>query len=209
MNVSSTTWQRILVASLALAGILFWGIRVQASRPSDLFKKPVVLAPEFSFKDRSGKTLSKADLRDKVWVTDFIFTHCAGSCPVLSGKMKSLQEAWKGDKRFALVSFTTDPARDTVQALKKYAESLQADPDQWFFLTGAKKDLYSVIRDGFLLTAQEDPLGGPGFEFVHTTRMVLVDGRGMVRGFYDAQEEEHMKKLEQDIKFLIGKRGRS
>ncbi len=207
--MTPSLWQRSLIALLALLGLGLLGYRVQASRPSDLFKSPAVSVPDFSFQDRGGKFLSKKDLGGKVWVADFIFTSCAGTCPILSGNMKRLQEDWKGNANLNLVSFTVDPERDTVQALGKYASALQADPDRWFFLTGTKKDLYPVIRNGFLLTAQEDPLGGKGFEFIHSTRMVLVDAKGMVRGFYDGQQEGDMKKLGQDVKFLMGKRGRS
>jgi protein SCO1/2 len=198
-----------LVAALSIACLVFLGIRVMNSRPTDLFQKPQALAPEFSLTDRSGQTLSKTDLAGKVWVADFIFTRCAGTCPMQGGRMGEMQKEWKGNPGFKLVSFTVDPKRDTVSALRKYAENIGALEDQWFFLTGEKKKLYQIIGEGFLVTAKEDLEGEAGFEFIHTTRMVLVDGKGFVRGFYDAQKDEEMKKLRQDIKFLMSMKGKS
>lgn len=156
--------------------------------------------------DRSGRMFSSAELKGKVWVVDFIFSHCAGSCPMLSQKMKGLQETWKGNPDFKLVTFTVDPERDTVAALKQYAEDYHADPNQWFFLTGKKADIYQAIRGGFKEIADRDYEAGPGFEFIHSTRMVLVDGDGKIRGLYDGESDTDVSKLKQDIRYLMGSR---
>jgi protein SCO1/2 len=123
--------------------------------------------------------------------------------------MKRLQDAWKGNPDFKLVSFTVDPKQDTVEVLRKYAENFQAEPGQWYFLTGEKSELFKTAKDGFKVTAMEDPEGKPGFEFIHTTRLSLVDAKGMIRGFYDGQEEEDMKKLLRDAKYLMSSGGKS
>ena len=199
-------WGYGLSIILVLAGAAFWGARLHSLQPSDLFKKPANTVLDFTFQDRSGRDISKSYFQGKIWVSDFIFTSCAGTCPMMSEQMKRLQDAWKGDPKFKLASFTVDPKRDTVAALKKYAANFQAGEDQWFFLTGDKKDLYRVIKEGFTLAAGEDPSGEKGFEFIHSTLMVLVDAKGMVRGLYDAQKEDEMKKLKQDVKFLMASR---
>ncbi len=204
MNLS--TIQKALWLGLVLVAFAFLGYRVLGSRPSDKFQKPLFAVPDFSFPERGGSNFSNSQLKGKVWVVDFIFAHCAGSCPMLSQKMKNLQEAWKGNPDFKLVTFTVDPDRDNVQALKDYASSYQADPNQWFFLTGKKVDIYRTIRQGFKEIADANPEGGPGFDFIHTTRMVLVDANGNIRGLYDGESDEEVKKLQQDIKYLMSSR---
>ena len=168
-----------------------------------------MLAPEFSFQDRTGRMFSSSELKDKVWVVDFIFAHCAGSCPLLSQQMKRLQTQWKDNQDLKLVSLTVDPDRDTVKALKNYADDLKADENQWFFLTGAKTDLYRVIREGFKVTAMPNEEAVPGFDYIHSTRMMLVDGKGVVRGLYDGEQPEDLKKLDKDVKFLMSSRSKS
>jgi protein SCO1/2 len=195
--------KKILFAILAVGALSFLGLKVLGSRPSDKFSKPLLEVPPFTFDEKSGRKFSSAELKGKVWVADFVFTRCAGSCPMLTHQMQVLQEAWKGNGDLKLVSFTVDPEHDTVAVMKKYAEDAKAEPSQWYFLTGPKKDLYSVIRDGFKVTAMEDPGGDPGFEFIHTTRMMLVDGNGMIRGLYDGQEDADMKKLWADVRYLL------
>lgn len=199
----SFEWKQGLLVLLALAGTTFLGYRVWMGRPSDHFLKPVTAVPAFSFTDENGKIFSSAVLKDKVWVADFIFTRCAGECPMLSVRFQDLQERWKNNLELRLVSFSVDPERDTVAAFKTYADNLHADESQWIFLTGKKADLYKFIREGLKLTAQEDPKGDPGFEFIHSTRLILVDGNGMIRGLYDGQEDEDFKKLQKDIAYLL------
>ncbi len=153
--------------------------------------------------DSDGKVFSSDELKGKVWVVDFIFSHCAGSCPMLSQKMRDLQEAWKGNPDLRLVTFTVDPERDTAPVLKQYAEDYRADTSQWVFLTGKKDDIYQTIRDGFREIAARDEQAGPGFDFIHTTRMVLVDGNGEIRGLYDGEDDKDVQKLRQDIQYLM------
>jgi protein SCO1 len=203
------TWKHWAAMGLALAALICLGDRVYNHRHSDKLQRSILQAPEFSFEDRSARNFSSAELKGKVWVVDFIFAHCAGSCPLLSQQMMLLQNEWKGNPDLKLVTFTVDPDKDTAEALKAYAESYHADPNQWFFLTGPKKGLYQVIREGFKATAEPDPSGGTGFDFIHSTRLMLVDGKGTVRGLYDGENDADLKKLHQDVKFLMSSRSRS
>lgn len=205
--MKTTDPKKVLFAVIAVLGTVFLGYQALGSRHSDkLSKTSMMKAPSFQFEERSGRTFSSDELRGKVWVIDFVFTRCAGTCPMLTRQMQILQEGWKGNPDLKLVSITVDPDHDTRQVMAQYAEQAKADPSQWFFLSGAKKDIYPVIRDGFKVTAMADPQPEPGFEFIHTTRMILVDGRGDVRGLYDGQEDGDMKKLWADVRYLMSSR---
>ena len=169
--------------------------------PSDL----AVLAelPDFSLTERSGKKVTLADLRGRVWVTDFIFTSCAGPCPVMSRRMGRLQSELQRDRmdQVLCVSITVDPEHDTPQVLREYADSKGADPKQWLFLTGEKKAVRSLIIDGFKLTAPKTPEEEESL--LHSTRLALVDRRGRVRGYYstlsDKDEDDMVGAMERDM----------
>ncbi len=196
-------WKMGLLILLTAGGMLILGYRVFASRPSSLFSKPIFAAPSFTFEDRSGRMFSSTELKGKVWAVDFIFAHCAGSCPMISSQMSRLQQEWRGNGDFKMVTFTVDPERDTAEALKAYAQDYKAEENQWFFLTGKKSDVYNTIGNGFHLTAYPNPDKIPGYEFIHTTRILLVDADNMVRGMYDGEDEENVKKLHQDVLYLM------
>ena len=155
--------------------------------------------PDFSLTDHRGRTVTRADLAGKVWVADFIFTNCAGTCPMMTGKMRKLQEALPGE--IQLVSFTVDPDRDTPQVLSDYAKQHGAG-DRWLFLTGGKDALYELSKDGFKL-AVDDANGTEAEPIVHSTRFVLVDRAGRIRGYYSGMEEEALQKLSEDVKKLL------
>src|SRR6478609_2142992 len=96
--------------------------------------------PDFSLTDQTDRTIALQELKGKVWVADFIFTNCGGTCPVMTEKMRTLQTALPAGVR--MVSFTVDPDRDTPKVLAAYAAEHGATRDRWLFLTGEKQALH-------------------------------------------------------------------
>jgi protein SCO1 len=156
--------------------------------------------PAFQLVNQNGQPFGSAQLADKIWIADFIYTTCPGPCPMISSRMSELQKPLeKSDVH--LVSFSVDPEKDTPQVLRGYAEKLQADPARWDFLTGPKSAIYKLSHDGFKLAVSDgsDEQGIP----VHSTRMVLVDRHGRIRGYYDATEADAVTKLVADANHLL------
>jgi protein SCO1/2 len=100
-----------------------------------------------------------------------------------------------------LVSFSVDPGKDTPDVLRKYADNLHADPKRWSFLTGTKSSIYKLAHDGFKL-AVSDGSEAEGMP-VHSTRMVLVDRHGQIRGYYDAIGPDAITELVADTNHLL------
>src|SRR6516164_417617 len=155
--------------------------------------------PDFSLTDQADKTVTLQELKGKVWVADFIFTNCGGTCPVMTEKMRKLQETLPAD--IHLVSFTVDPNRDTSKALAAYAAEHGATRDRWLFLTGDKQMLYDICIKGFKLPLEDDA-GTPLEPITHSTRFVLVDKQGQIRGYYSGIEEQELNRLAADAKRL-------
>ncbi len=145
--------------------------------------------------------LSLADLSGRPWVAGFIYTSCAGPCPLLSARMAGLQGSLPPQVR--LVSFTVDPQRDRPKVLRAYAARFKADPRRWVFLTGPKPELRKLMSEGFRLAAGEDPKAPVGLRLVHSTKLVLVDSEGILRGYYDGQEPSSLRRLERDALALL------
>lgn len=158
--------------------------------------------PNYKFQTHNGDSLELDSMRGKIYVADFFFASCPGICPKLSGSMQKVQKDFIKDENFKLVSFSVDPDRDTVAALHAYAEEHDAVPGKWFFLRGSKQDIFKLAEEGFHITAKDDDGGGPE-AFVHSEKIVLVDGEGVIRGFYSGVDSISVKKLEGDIALLI------
>jgi protein SCO1 len=163
--------------------------------------------PPFALTNRDGRRVALAGLAGAPWVADFIFTHCAASCPMMTARMARLERELPRRLGARFVSFTVDPDRDTPPVLARYAESFAA-PARWLFLTGGRDELHRLSRDGFKLAVDAASPGPANAEepILHSTRFVLVDRHGAIRGYYDGLDEESMKKLWRDLEAVAGER---
>ena len=159
------------------------------------------------FVERSGATMSLGDLRGKVWIAAFIFTRCRGTCPMMSSALSTLQRSIEGMEDVRLVSLTVDPEYDTPERMSEYAKGLDASPTQWLFLTGQEDSLQTLAREVFHLGIEE---GGTVEEpIIHSTRFVLVDGEGEIRGYYEGLDATERAALLKDVKRLTSDGGES
>jgi protein SCO1/2 len=192
----------LVLALVAVGGAALW-TRIAAAPP------PPVLGevPEFRLVNRDGRAVTRADLAGSPWVADFIFTRCAASCPLMTARLARLGRDM-GRAAPRRVSFTVDPAHDTPEVLARYAASYEAAPD-WLFLTGPAPQLHRLMVEGFKLALDPAPPPGtatPEEPILHSTRIVLVDGQGRIRGYYDAFDEESMARLRRDAALLARRR---
>jgi protein SCO1/2 len=159
---------------------------------------------EFSFTNQDGKTITNADIADKIVVVEYFFATCKGICPKMNENLAKVYKVFKGNKNVMFLSHTVDPKKDTVAALKAYSLHFDADPLQWMFLTGDKQKLYDMARYSYLISAEDDTTGvSIDKDFIHDNHYILVDNHGRIRGFYDGLEDEGVKKIVSDIKTLI------
>jgi protein SCO1/2 len=193
--ITSALWAVLVVSMLGVIGGGLWA----KSRHDPL---PILYdAPAFSLTDQAGKPFASQDLRGKTWIASFIFTHCPGACPKMSAKMSTLQRTVP-DPDVHLVSFTVDPERDTPEVLTRYGQGYDADPKRWHFLTGEKQAMFDAAA-GMKLSAA--PAGQFGPDIVHAEKFLLVDGVGRVRGIYDSNDDEDLKKLAADAANLANR----
>lgn len=163
---------------------------------------PVITTiPDFSFTERTGKEYGTKDLKNKVWVGSFIFTSCSAQCPLIVTELQKIQRALRFKDNFRIVSFTLDPLTDTPKRLTDYANQAKADPYKWLFLTADNKRTQELIQKGFILPSLESEKAYG--DIVHSSKLVLVDAGGRVRGYYDSIESSEMKQLLKDAKTLI------
>ena len=122
----------------------------------------------------------------------------------MNESMEKVYKAYRGNKNVLILSHTVDPQKDTVQVLKSYSLRYDADPAQWMFLTGDKKQLYDMARYSYMISAGDDTAGlSIDKDFIHDKNFILVDGYGRVRGFYDGLDPIAVNKLIADIGTLL------
>lgn len=181
--------------------------------------------PDFSLTERSGRQVTLADLRAKVWVANFIYTGCTETCPIQTAQLARVQTEFAGEEDLRLVSITVDPERDTPQVLARYAERYGAHPSRWLFLTGDKRAIYRLAKEGFNLGVVDPddqvetsrPL--PGFGptpalaahgskglVIHSARLVLVDRQARIRAYHLPNDEHSLERLRENVRRLLRER---
>lgn len=141
------------------------------------------------------------DLRGKILVIDFIFTTCPTVCPRLSAHMNELQKAYlkKNPDLVQFISISVDPARDSVPALRAYADRYGADHDRWWFLTGNQDSIFDYAKNELGLLLQNADVPG---DFVHSEKMILLDTARNIRGYFNGLDKAETKKIADDIYIL-------
>lgn len=159
---------------------------------------------DFELLNQEGDTVRRADVEDQILVVDFFFTRCATICPKMTANLKLIHDRLDPSWPVQIMSHSVTPQADSVSVLQAYAKKQGANPDLWWFLTGEKKDIYKLARQSYFSCLDE---GDGGFQdFVHTENIVLVDGLGRLRGFYDGTDSKAMSQLFSDLSFLTEKR---
>ena len=167
--------------------------------------------PGFSLVDRSGTPVTRETLSGHPWIVDLVFTRCQISCPRMTDRMASLgPRLAPGVRR---VSVSVDPTNDTPAALDAYAKLhgiKDAESPDWLFLTGDEAEMRRLAVEGLKLgvmpAAPDDPRAAAE-PVTHSTRFVLVDGAGRVRGYYDAFDEGALGRLLRDAAWLAAGKG--
>jgi len=144
----------------------------------------------FALTDRTGRTVTRAELEGKILVVDFLFTSCGLTCPEVNRRMAEIQQRTAGRPDVRLVSLTVDPRTDTPAALMKYGARFGADANRWLLLTGDKAVLYQLIGTSFLAQDADDPFSNMPGNFLHTERIAVVDARGQVQAYFDGLRPE-------------------
>jgi protein SCO1/2 len=152
--------------------------------------------------DQHGQPTGDGQLKGKVWIADFIFTHCAGSCPKVTAKFVDLQKGIT-DPDIRFVSFSVDPDRDDPKTLKQYSDDHNAGDNRWMLLRPAD-------REAILHVAQRMSAVTPSHDahdsILHTDFFILIDPAGKVRGLYDSKSDQDVERLKTDAAMLSAQR---
>lgn len=191
---------------IAFFTVLVVGFYVVMTRVTDIAKPqlPVLnTVMPFSFTRQDGQQITNKDVLGKTVIVEYFFTTCKGICPKMNRNMVKIHDALKNEKNFLILSHTVDPETDSVPRLKRYADSIGADPKTWWFLTGKKQDLYKTARESYILDDPKNSSKNISDQFLHTQFFCLVDREGIVRGIYDGLKKEEVEQVIEDAKLLM------
>ena len=182
-----------------LSSLLVVIILIIVLQPKEENELPIIgQIPSFDLIDQNGESFTLDSVKGNVWLADFIFTTCAGPCPIMTERMSTVQHDLIDIDKLKFVSFTVNPDYDTPEVLKKYAKRYDADISTWSFVTGKYEQIQELIANGFKMGDEEEIV-------FHSTRFALVDHEGNLRGYYSGTEPMDHENLTRDIHSLVKK----
>lgn len=145
--------------------------------------------------DSEGHTFNRAALAGKVWIADFIYTNCPAECPRMTDQMRKVEGQVRRKTDVRLVSISVDPQHDSPPVLNEFAHRFGGPTGQWVFLTGSPATVHLIAYQTFHVG---DVIG----KIEHSTKFVLVDKNGDIRGYYSSLYEDELSQLLKDVEKL-------
>ena len=149
----------------------------------------------FTMTNQLGKVVGRMELMGRVSVANVIFSRCPTQCHRLSRQMAELQKRLPDEVR--LISLTADPAYDSPEILRAYGERYGADGGRWWFLTGAKAEVYRMAEKDLLFSVMDTGDSNPRLEdrFIHSGTFVILDRRARMRAVVQGEEQDALDRI--------------
>lgn len=157
-------------------------------------------AYDFQLTDQNGSPLHLRDLRGKIVLLTFGFTHCPNICPTTLGNLAAIYRRLPpaAQEHVRVVFISVDPERDTVTALKDYVPFFH---ESFIGLTGEPADIGNVARAYGAFYRKADAVGGDKKDYMidHSTYTYLIDPEGKFRLLYRFDQMPDSARICEDI----------
>jgi protein SCO1/2 len=142
----------------------------------------------------------------------WLCTRCPGQCSGVCAALDEVVGEVAGGESVNLVSVSLDPAHDRPRQLREFSQKHDLVRDNWWFVTGDAQKLNSYMKEVFWLSAQERPeadRNNVNDLFIHDPRVVLVDHRMRIRGWYDPFNPASARELAKALKVAVASANKS
>jgi protein SCO1/2 len=194
----------LMLALLLLVCWVGWK-RLHAYRPftREVFADPKP-APGFHLTDQNGRPLSLANLRGKVVLLTFGYTHCPNICPMtlanLNQAVSLLTPAQKAKVQVVFIS--VDPQRDTQAQLLGYVPFYNP---AFLGATGSPAEIARVAKAYgvfYAADAPSNPAKPDHYNITHSAYVYVIDKSGRWIALYDNKQLFESEKLAGDLAYF-------
>ncbi len=137
---------------------------------------PVAIGGPYTLTDQNGKVRHPEDFKGRLTLVYFGYTFCPDACPTaLSAMSAALDELGPKGEGVQPLFITVDPARDTVEAMKIYAENFHS---RLIALTGTPQETAVAARAYKVYYQKVQPKEGGDYLMDHSSYIYLMDREG-------------------------------
>lgn len=149
----------------------------------------------FTAHKSDNTTFDSESLNGKYWVINYFFASCEEVCPKVNRNVALLNSKYSDSREIEFVSITVDPDNDSDSVLNEYKSRFNG-AENWSFLRMPLDDLISVSTKNLGVGHLSEPS-------LHSTRLILIDKKGMIRGYFDGLDTSAINKLDGHLKNLL------
>lgn len=187
--------------------IVGWVLLLTVPGCDRLSVKDTLEGEEYNLTNQFHEEISfPSDVRGKVVLIGYVYTHCPDICPIITYNMRDIQQEIDDSDDFMLISISFDPQRDTPDVLSDYALNYRLDQQNWQLLTGEPQSVESVLERLNIGTLKSPTRftesGTPVYFIDHTDRVTLIDKEGQIRRNYSGSEL-NKDEVVNDIRMLL------
>jgi protein SCO1/2 len=165
---------------------------------------PAKPAFDFHLVDQNGKPFHLSQLRGKVVLFSFGFTHCPNVCPTTLSDLAKVYQALPGkDREKVQVLFVSiDPQRDKPETMKNYIPYFN---DSFIGLTGTEAQVAEAAKAyGAYYEIVHDSSANPDLYTVnHSALTYLISPDGKWKLLYNFDQLTDSKKMVQDLEQVL------
>lgn len=161
--------------------------------------------PAFKLINQNGDSLGYKPANTTVVFT--FFSRCGTICPMINHNIIQVAENFKEKSAVNFLGISVDPKHDSSAVLKQMQKSLGSEGLNINYLSGDKSYIYKLLIKDFKLSVADASEYNQEIKhideaFIHTSKVLLIDRKGYVRGIYDGTLKEDMDRLKVEIKVL-------
>lgn len=158
--------------------------------------------PAFHFTNADGQPVTRDSLMGKVVIVSFFCNSDSNLTRILHHNLRKVYRNAENVPYIRIMSVTTAPDQDSLPVLRAYQQRLEALPNKWMFVRGAREDVVAMGHDAFRMK----DFGGKFRDMQPFTAssIALVDKEGRVRKYYDGSSMYDVEKiLSEDLWTLL------
>ncbi len=153
-------------------------------------------AIEFDLKNWDGEAVSMEKLEGRVVVLTFSYAFCSVSCPIITGRLKALDEAMNSPDKTVYLHVSIDHEMDTPERRKDYFNLYGIDAasdNRWMFLSGDRNEL-EKLWDFYDVEIEktENPMLPEGYFMKYSPKVMIIGKDGTIKretDFYFSEED--------------------
>jgi len=155
----------------------------------------------FALTNQVGDTLTLDHWKGKIVIANLLYTQYQtdGTSAILT-EFKKFNQTYRDNRLVRFASINVDPDHANGGS-KEIAAMLGAAPGKWDILGGDSTVVYQLVRKDLLLDVVV--VNTAAKKVVYSHKIVLLDSKHRIRGFYEISNHESLSKLDDEIKVLI------